>query len=131
VTEVKVGIEVAKQMAGGKLSGTLEYLSRSSNGDASFDVSMFGTSASGSTQSRTDGFGKIGLAYEAQLGNGSSLDIAASANVGGSGIGGQTVSATYSFDFWFLSSQNGKGPQFRGFFHGRRGVPRKGQDVKP
>jgi hypothetical protein len=99
VTEAKVGIEVAKQMAGGKLSGTLEYLHRSSSGDASFDVSMFGTSASGSTLSRTDGFGKIGLAYEAVLGEGRSLDIAASANIGGSGIGGQTISATYSFDF--------------------------------
>lgn len=98
-TEAKIGVEVAQQIKGGTLRGSLDLLSRHSSGDGAFDVTLFGTTASGSTSGRSDSFGQIGLGYEAQLGNGSTLDIFTSAFVGGGAIGGETVSATYRFDF--------------------------------
>ena len=99
IAEAKIGVEVAKQLESGVLRGSLELLSRHSTGDGAFDVSLFGSTASGSTMSRSDSFGKIGVGYEAQLGQAGKLDLFASANVGGGEIGGQTVSATYRFDF--------------------------------
>jgi hypothetical protein len=99
ITEAKIGVEVAKQIESGRLSGSFEILSRHSSGDGAFDVSLFGATAAGNTASRSDSFGSIGLGYETKLSNGGNLDLAASANVVGSGIGGQAVSATLRFDF--------------------------------
>jgi hypothetical protein len=99
ITAAKIGVEVAKKLESGLLSASVELQSRHSSGDGAFDVSLFGATASGSTLSRSDSFGKIGLGYETQLSNGGNLELAASTNVGGNGIDGQAVSATYRFDF--------------------------------